>query len=381
MIAPQFPPIMGGVATYSYEVARNLARCGEQVTVLTVAPNMDSELINQQGFNLFSVRWLGPMFKLRFFIGKAVRISVLLFYGAWLSKLKKIDLIYCTYYESGIAARFISKLFGIPYFLAIHGTEVTDPKGILGNLVRFSLKGSSGFIVLARRQGINLLKLGVSDNKIHVVPHGVDVRKFSPDSGCHDVASRLALGNKKMILTVGNLVERKGHDMVLKSLPKVLEEVPDAIYLIVGDGEQKQNLKELVDKLDLGEHVIFTGRVPDKELPEYYNACNIFIMPSREIGSDIEGFGIVFLEASACSKPVIGGRSGGVSDAVEDKVSGILVDPLNVDEISKTLITLLIDDELARRLGRQGRKRVEEEFDQLVMANKIAQVFRDFTKK
>jgi len=381
MIAPQFPPIVGGIATYSYEVARNLVRCGEQITVLTVAPKMDSELISQQGLSLFSASWLSPMFKLRFLIGKAARIGVLLFYGAWLSKLKKIDLIYCTYYEAGIGARFISKLFGIPYFLTIHDTEVTAPKGIVGNLGRFSLKGSSGFIVLARRQRINLLKLGVSDNKIHVVPHGVDVGKFSPASGGYDVASRLGLGDKKVILTVGNLVERKGHDVVLKSLPKVLGEVPNTVYLIVGDGKQKQNLKELVDELDLGEQVIFTGRVPDKELPEYYNACNVFIMPSREIGSDIEGFGIVFLEAGACSKPVIGGRSGGVGDAVEDGVSGILVDPTNVEEISQTLITLLTNDELARRLGRQGRKRVEEDFDQLAMANKIAQVFRDFTKK
>jgi len=184
-----------------------------------------------------------------------------------------------------------------------------------------------------------------------------------------------------VILTVGNLVERKGHDVVLKSLPKVLKEVPNTVYLIVGDGEQKQNLKELVDELGLGEQVIFTGRVPEKELPQYYNACDVFIMPSREIGSDIEGFGIVFLEAGACSKPVIGGRSGGIIDAVEDGVSGILVDPTNVDEISQTLITLLTDDELARRLGRQGRKRVEEDFDQLAMAKKLSQIFRDFTKR
>lgn len=381
VVAPQFPPTIGGIASYSYEVTRALVRCGEEVTVLTAAPKMSSELTSHPSCDLVSISWLSPVFKLRFLIGMSARIVVLFFYTAWITIVKKIDLIYCTYYEAGVGARLVSKLTGKPYFLTVHDMEATNPKGIVGKLVWFSLKGSSGFIVLAKHQRDGLLKLGVSDDKIHVVPHGVDSQKFSPASFSQEIVDRLALGNKNTILTVGNLVERKGHDMVLKSLPKVLREVPDTVYLIVGDGERKQKLKELVDELDLGEHVIFTGRVTDKELPNYYNTCDVFIMPSREIGSDIEGFGIVYLEASACAKPVIGGRSGGVSDAVEDGVSGTLVDPLNVDEISQALITLLTDDELAMRLGRQGRKRIEEEFDQSAMAKKLIQVFADFKKK
>ncbi len=381
VVAPQYPPIIGGIASYSYEVTRSLVKCGEQVTVLTVAPKINLELISHPSFDLFSISWLGPAFKFRFLIGMATKIVVLFFYSVWLSITKKIDLIYCTYYEAGVGARLISKLMGIPYFLTIHGTEVTEPNCVIASLVRFSLNGSSGFIVLAARQRTSLLKLGISNEKIHIIPHGVDTSRFSPAIGCQGIVDKLGLSNKRVILTVGNLVERKGHDVVLRALPRVLKEVPNAIYLIVGDGKRKQYLKDLVNELDLLKYVIFTGRVPDEGLLEYYNACNLFIMPSREVGGDIEGFGIVFLEANACTKPVIGGKSGGISDAIEDGVSGILVDPVNVDEISKAIITLLTDDELAKNLGRKGRKRVEDEFDQLALAKKLIQVFAVFVKK
>ncbi|MBA7672762.1 GDP-mannose-dependent alpha-(1-6)-phosphatidylinositol monomannoside mannosyltransferase [subsurface metagenome] len=111
-------------------------------------------------------------------------------------------------------------------------------------------------------------------------------------------------------------------------------------------------------------------------MPKYYSASDVFIMPSREIGEkDIEGFGLVFLEANACGKPVIGGKSGGISDAVADGVSGILVDPLNVDEISQALITLLSNRELAVKLGSQGRKRVEEQFSYPATAAKFSEAF------
>jgi len=380
IIAPQFPPVIGGISTYSYEVARNLVRCGEQVVVLTASPRMDSELECQYSFELFSIGWLRPIFKIRFLIGQAVRIVAMFFYTFWICISKRVKIIYCTYYEAGIAARPISKLFNIPYFLTIHGTEISNLKDIVGHMVRFSLGGTSGFIVLARRQKSSLLGLDIPDSLIHVVPHGVDIKKFSSGSEYQGIVKKHRLDGRRVIITVGNLVERKGHDMVLKCLTNVIKEVPDTVYLIVGDGEQKQSLMKMVKEFDLSEHVVFTGRVPDRELLQYYNACDAFIMPSREIDGDIEGFGIVFLEANACSKPVIGGKSGGISDAVQEGVSGVLVDPLDVDEISQALITLLTNSELAERLGRQGRKRAEDEFSDLVMAEKLALIFRKLDK-
>jgi len=150
--------------------------------------------------------------------------------------------------------------------------------------------------------------------------------------------------------------------------------------LIIGDGALRKELEDLVKKLKLSEHVIFVGYIAheDEDLLKYYTACDVFIMPSREIKEkgDVEGFGIVYLEANACGKPVIGGKSGGVVDAIEDGVTGLLVDPQNINDISKALIKLLINKEYSSELGVTGRKRVEKEFNWKNIAAKTRNVLK-----
>ena len=205
----------------------------------------------------------------------------------------------------------------------------------------------------------------------------MDLDKFNLKHKNQEIVDNLKLERNKVILTVGRLVKRKGVDIVITSLPRVLEKVPNAIYLVVGEGPDRRNLEKLAEELNLRGKVIFTGFVSDADLPKYYTVCDVFIMTSRDINGDIEGFGIVFLEANACAKPVIGGKSGGMYDAVEDGISGILVDPTSVDEISQTVIMLLTDEEIAMRMGKQGRDRVEREFSYLTIAEKIALIFKD----
>ena len=238
------------------------------------------------------------------------------------------------------------------------------------------LRNASALIVLADRQRASLLKLGVLDEKIHTVAEGIDSQKFSPVDKDDKLASRYALEGKRVILTVGRLVKRKGHDMVIKSLPQVMQKIPEAMYFIVGTGPEEQNIRELIDELDLKENVVLAGFVADDDLPRIYSVSDVFIMPSREIGGDIEGFGLVFLEASACGRPVIGGRSGGISDAVEDGVSGILVDPLNADEIAWAILDILTKKDLAMTLGRQGRERIEREFSFEANAEKMREILK-----
>ncbi len=212
--------------------------------------------------------------------------------------------------------------------------------------------------------------MNVESSKIVVVNPPVDTAKFKPGIGCDDVIMKYRLNGKKVILTVGRLSDKekyKGQDAVIKALPRVSKRIPDVIYLIVGRGDDMERLKALVRDLGLEKKVIFAGYVPDEDLLQYYNACDLFIMPSREKmeedgkGKKVEGFGIVFLEANACGKPVIGGRSGGIEDAVIDGVTGLLIDPENIDEIAGAIIRILTDDVLARKLAMQGKMRVENE--------------------
>jgi len=196
----------------------------------------------------------------------------------------------------------------------------------------------------------------------------VDLEKFKPGLEYEDILRRHGIENKKIILTVSRLEKSKGIDLVIKALPGILKQLPDAVYLIVGSGREQGNLHLLTKNLNISDKVIFVGDVSgyavDSDLPRYYNACDVFIMASHVVKSwnETEGFGIVFLEASACGKPVIGGRSGGTPDAIIDGVTGVLIDPEDKEQIVNSIINLLTNRPLAESLGRNGRLRAEREF-------------------
>jgi len=164
--------------------------------------------------------------------------------------------------------------------------------------------------------------------------------------------------------TLARIVKRKGIDRVIEALPEVAVALPEFCYYIAGTGPDEQYIRELAKKLpvNLQNKVIILGKISDEEKWLLLDACDIFIMPAREIEGDFEGFGVVYLEANLSGKPVIGGDSGGIADAVADGVSGILVDPESTHDIASAVIRLSQDAELRERLGRQGRERAILEF-------------------
>jgi phosphatidylinositol alpha-1,6-mannosyltransferase len=196
--------------------------------------------------------------------------------------------------------------------------------------------------------------IGVCADKIYVFNNGIEIDRFGSERKHHQIIEDLDLEDKKIILTVSWLTERKGQDMVIRSLPEVLKEFDNVVYLISGVGPAEKKLKSITDSLSLQNNVKFLGYVSDEEIVSLYNRCDVFIMASRQIENSVEGFGIVFLEANACRKPVIAGNSGGISDAVVDGVTGLMVDPLNPNDIAQAIIRLLSDKELSETLGNNG---------------------------
>jgi phosphatidylinositol alpha-1,6-mannosyltransferase len=201
---------------------------------------------------------------------------------------------------------------------------------------------------------------GIDAGKVSVVHPGTDAKQFRPQARDEALASSLGLAGRRVGLSVGTLKARKGQDMTLRALPEVIRHVPEAVYAICGAGPAEAKLRELARSLGLGAQVRFLGKIPTEQLPALYNLADVFTMPNRRLpdSGDVEGFGIVFLEASACELPVIGGRTGGVGDAVADGESGLLVDGDSPDEIAHAIVRLLRDRGLARRLGKAGRRRV-----------------------
>lgn len=200
-----------------------------------------------------------------------------------------------------------------------------------------------------------------SAQKMVKIAPGIDVDHFSPKNSTQ-LRKELKLENKRVIVSVGRLVHRKGQDHLIQAMPEILKSIPDAHILMVGQGPYLSHLEQLVEKLNLVDHVSFIGRIQYAQLPQYICAGDIFAMPSRSrfFGLEVEGLGIVYLEASACGLPVIAGSSGGAPDAVVDGVTGIVVDGENDQEIAAAAIKLLHDLAGSKAMGLAGREWIIE---------------------
>jgi phosphatidyl-myo-inositol dimannoside synthase len=265
----------------------------------------------------------------------------------------------------GLIALFMKLIKRVPYLLYAHGEEIQ--MGLTSRKFRWLIpkiyNAASVIIANSRNTQALLQNSGVNPAKIHVIHPGVNLQLFhSGTQSAQMIRAKYHLGDAPVLLTVGRLQRRKGHDMVIRALPRIKAKIPRATYLIVGAGEELAYLQALVNETGITNSVIFIGCVADEELLGYYAACDVFIMPNREIDGDIEGFGMVYLEASAAGKPVIGGRSGGTGDAILDGVTGLRVDGTSVGEIADAVITLLNDSDTSRIMGERGRLWVEREF-------------------
>jgi phosphatidylinositol alpha-1,6-mannosyltransferase len=197
------------------------------------------------------------------------------------------------------------------------------------------------------------------------LPSGVDTSLFAPDPVARQtIRARHGLGDRPVIVCISRLVPRKGQDVLIRALPAIRAQVPDAALLIVGGGPYRGRLEALASSVGVSSDVVFTGSVPWAELPAHYNAGDVFAMPCRTRGRglDVEGLGIVYLEASATGLPVVAGDSGGAPETVLDHETGMIVDGRDVSEVAETLAQLLSDPEKAAALGARGREWVSEEW-------------------
>lgn len=265
----------------------------------------------------------------------------------------------------GLVAWGLSLIHGTPYVLYAHGEEIltalTSRK--LAWLLPTIYRRAAAIIANSRHTTALLKNLGVEPDKIHLIHPGVDAQAFAGrGEDAQRIRDRHHLGAASVLLTVGRMQRRKGQDMVVQALPRIAQAMPHVRYVLVGNGEESAALQALARRLGVGERVIFAGEVADDELAAYYAACDLFIMPNRQIDGDLEGFGIVFLEAGAAGKPVIGGSSGGTADAIVNEITGLRVDGTDVEAITTAVVALLTDTTRAKTMGEAGRRRVAQEF-------------------
>lgn len=257
----------------------------------------------------------------------------------------------------GISARWLRKA-GAERIVAItHGHEVWWAKLWPFSLAISEIADQVDYVTYLGEFTKNALVKRVKERgKLVRIAPGIDTEHFSPFE-VDDLKAELKLTNHPTIISVGRLVHRKGQDRLIAALPTILKEIPDVKLVFVGQGPHRKTLDKLVRKHGVQEHVLFIGRIAYEQLPRYINLGDIFAMPSRSrlFGLEVEGLGIVYLEASSCGIPVVAGASGGAPDAVLEGETGFVVDGNDLSEIAGACIKLLNSNDLRTRMSKRGR--------------------------
>jgi phosphatidyl-myo-inositol dimannoside synthase len=262
----------------------------------------------------------------------------------------------------GACALLIRLLFNIPYSVYCYGADVLEfSRYPLARALVRAIFANSGRIITISAYTAGLIKdLYHPKTVISIVNPCIEDRFFDHRPAPNEALRRRhGLGGKKVLLTISRLVERKGHDVVIKSLPFLRKTVPDIHYLIVGDGPCRARLEALAAETGVAGLVSFCGSVSKGELPDYYCLGNVFVMVPRILDrkGDVEGFGIVYIEANALGLPVVASRCGGIVDAVEDNSNGLLVnDPTDAREVAAACEKVLLNDALHRTLSANARR-------------------------
>ena len=363
-----FLPTKGGTAVWAAEVYKRLG--GKEIHIVTAnvpgAAEVDAVHPNTiHRLNLKRVPWLRP---------ESLAMYLKLFLKSFaLSLAHRFDSVHAfRALPEGLVAWAVARLTCCPVVIYAHGEELTTwGNGGKYKAMRLALRHADRVIANSGYTRDELLKIGVAQDRIAVIHPGVDTKRFRPGLPCDDLKEMIGLQPEgKLILSVGRLQRRKGFDMVLRSLPALVRESIDVQYALIGIGEDDQYLKDLARDLGVAERVHLLGHVSADDLPRWYNACDVFAMPNREISGDTEGFGMVFMEAAACGKPSIGGEAGGTGSAIVNEETGLRVPGDSEESVCAALSRLLKDGMLAKAWGINGYERAKRECDWNVVADK-----------
>lgn len=378
LVSEIFPPAVGGSGRWFWEVYRRLPRENCVIAAGThsrqkhfdLGHDLDVHRVIGHPGNWEWIGWRGADAYVRA-IGNVLRLV----------KSRNIEMIHCgRMLPEGVIANVVKSLTGVPFCCYAHGEEVTGAKVSREHtlLVKRVLRRCE-FIIANSKNTARLLQQEweFPAERTKILHPGVDTERFRPAEVSTEVRELLGWQNRPVILTVGRLQGRKGHDKMIEALGKIRAAIPNVLYAIVGDGEERARLEAVVDKLDLRSHVRFHGENGEDELLYCYQQCDLFVLPNRQIGQDIEGFGMVLVEAQACGKPVLAGDSGGTAETMKVGETGFVVDCTSVDGIANAVADLLEDDSRRIEMGIAARRWVVRQFDWSSLSENAAALFEN----
>lgn len=377
---------VGGREIHVKELSEGLAKRGHEVTIFTTKHPMGIKHEIKNDVNIYYYDKNNP---------KIYRASFFKDFSDFFQKMnkgKKFDVVHNQ--QTLLGYSFIKyHKNNIPLVTTLHGTteneikSALNTKSIKGLIIathlifrsfycpvdKITLNNADKIIAVSTELGEDIKKqYRLPEGKLAIILNGIDVNRFKPMSA-GGIRKKWALNYEKIILSVGAINEQKGFHLLLKVLPDILEYDKKIKLVIVGTGPYLSKLKNIANKLNISESVIFTGRVSDDDLPRYYNLADIFV----NLTMRLEGLPLVIIEAMACEKPVVASAIGGIKDVIEDGVSGILVAPGNINALKGNIIKVLGDEQLAHEFGKNARKRVVERFSLDRMVEDTIKVYEE----
>ncbi|MEK7625338.1 MAG: glycosyltransferase family 4 protein [Patescibacteria group bacterium] len=356
IVTLEFPPQVGGISSYIHNFLLHV-NADDYVLYAPLMPGANEfdaknpwKTYRYSPYFPFWPHWLRMFFQI---------LSIL--------KKEKISEIHIhQVLPCGYLGWLIWKIKKIPYLIFLHGSDVAvgTRSAWKTNLFSFVLRNSRR--IVANSQFLeNRVKQRIENIGPITVLYPCPSNRFLeiiPESELGALRDKLAVHGKKVILTVSRMVDGKGYPHIVRLLSEVCREVPNLVWIFIGDGPKKQSIVDLVQRHYLQNVVRFLGALPNDELPKYYQIADLFVLLSHQDEEAEESWGSVFLEASASGNPIVAGRVGGVEEAVDNLRSGVVVDVYQGKAVVNAIVSLLRNDKYAKELGRWGRERVQKEF-------------------
>jgi phosphatidyl-myo-inositol dimannoside synthase len=337
LLTHEYYPFKGGVANYCYNLFRFLHKKDYMVVTDNPAVKTQENVYNIRLTNkLIRPSWITGYFKIKKII-----------------KRQNIKVIFTpNILPLGTMAYFLK----IPYVISLHGLDINLALKNRPRLTQKILNKAERVIVNSRYTYEIVKKLRIDNKKIHLLYPTTKIDTYIIPEKTQQLKRELSLGEaNKILLTVSRLTRRKAQDLVIQAVAKLKN--PHLKYFIIGHGPMEKNLRKMIKDYNLEKQIFVLTDVADNNLPYYYDLADIFVLAHRHDKTDIEGFGIVFLEAAMFGLPIIAGSSGGVTDIFTDQKNALLVKNDDLDTLTKHLNTLLNNPELSAKLGSQAKQR------------------------
>jgi glycosyltransferase involved in cell wall biosynthesis len=352
----KFPPSVGGMENFAYNLYVSLDK------------KADTKLIKWGGSNKYLPAVL-PYFFLRAF---------------WLLLRGTVDIVHAQDVVVAPIGYSLSRLFHKPFAVVVHGLDITFRNKLYQAInVRCVAKADIVFCI-SQAAADEAIKRGVDEAKIKVIPLGItDNKHASKDAARGDLHKELEVDEgTPVLLTVGRLVERKGVAwFVANVMPKLVEKYPRLLYLVVGDGADRDKIKAGIEQKKLPDNVKMLGRVEDEKMATLYNGADVFVQPNIVVPGDIEGFGLVLLEASLCELPVVAAGIEGIKDAITSGQNGVLVESKNVAGFVHEISEMIGDSKFRCAFGAKSREYTLDHFQWTAIADEYLEGYRSITSK